>query len=128
WFLYRLALRRHGESIARTATILFLTYPYAMYYSAGYSEATYLFFTVGAFYFADEERWAPASILCGISTASRGVAIINALALAMIYLEKKKWRPKSIDRRAAWLLLSATGFIGYSIYLWHAFGQPFAYV
>jgi hypothetical protein len=112
---------------ARLATLLFLLYPYGMYYSAGYSEATYLFFLVGTLYFAAKQRWALAGLMAGFSTASRGVAVTTALALGLAYLESKKWRPKNVRADVLWLALSGLGASAYSFYLWRAFGEPFAF-
>lgn len=128
WFFYGLASRRLGAETASLSTLLFLTYPYSIYYNAGYSEATYLFFTLGAFYFADRERWAAAAMLCGIGTAARGVAFTTALGIAIVYLEKKRFRLRDVRADVLWLLLAGSGWVAYTAFLWRAFGQPFAYV
>ena len=115
------------ESRARLVTLLFLLYPYGMYYSAGYSEATYLFFLLGTLYFAAKERWPLAGLMAGFSTASRGVAVTTALALGLAYLESKKWKLANVKRDVLWLGLAGLGVAAYSVYLWRAFGEPFAF-
>lgn len=128
WLLYHLAERRHGRDLAQLATVLFLTYPYGTYYSAAYSESTYLAFTLGAFYLADRQRWGPAAIVCGIGTAARGVAVTTALGIALMYLEKRRFKLREVRADALWLLLSGGGFLAYSFFLWRSFGDPRAYV
>jgi hypothetical protein len=128
FFLYEIAKARFGVDAARLATVLFLTYPYGIYYSAGYSEATYLFFTVGTFYFGMRERWAAASLMSALATASRGVGVTTALGVVVLYLEKCSFSLRRVRKDALWLPLSAAGAALYSFYLWRRFGDPFAYV
>jgi hypothetical protein len=127
WFLFQLVERRNGASVARLATLLFLTYPYSFYYSAGYSETSYLFCAIGAFYFAQRDKWGQASILSGIGTASRAAAITVAVGIAVLYIEKKNWRLRDVRRDALWLPLAAAGFVAYSVFLAWKAGDAFAY-
>lgn len=48
--LYRLAAHELGEEKAWPVILLISTYPYALFYSAAYTESVFLFLTVSAFY------------------------------------------------------------------------------
>ena len=61
--LYRLAVEDLGEAHAGPAILLLVTYPFALFYSAVYTESLFLFLTVGAFYAMRRDRVVTAAVL-----------------------------------------------------------------
>jgi hypothetical protein len=64
--LYRLAVLEVGESHAKPVILLFSTFPFALFYSAVYTESLFLLLTVGAFYGMRRGRLT-AVALCGVA-------------------------------------------------------------
>jgi hypothetical protein len=63
--LYRLAVLEVGEAHAGPVILLLSTFPFALFYSAVYTESLFLFLTVGAFYAMRRGHLAGAA-LCGV--------------------------------------------------------------
>lgn len=64
--LYRLAVLEVGEAHAGPVILLLSTFPFAVFYSAVYTESLFLFLTVGAFYAMRRGHLAGAA-LCGVA-------------------------------------------------------------
>lgn len=125
--LHRLVLDRFGPDIARKTVLLVCVFPFAMFYSAAYSESVFLLLCVATFYFGERRRWAMAAAAAGLASASRLVGILAACSLALLYLESIGYDVKRIRRDAAWLILSTVGLLGYLGFLWARFGSPLVF-
>jgi Gpi18-like mannosyltransferase len=82
--LYRLALLELGDDYAWRVILLISTFPYALYFSAVYTESLFLLLTVGAFYAMRRGRlgWAA---LCGLAAGlTRPNGFWLALPLALL--------------------------------------------
>jgi len=77
--LYRLAVLEVGEAHAGPVILLLSTFPFAVFYSAVYTESLFLFLTVGAFYAMRRGHLAGAA-LCGVAA---GLSRPNGLWLAL---------------------------------------------
>jgi mannosyltransferase PIG-V len=135
--LYRLALLELGEDYAWRVILLISTFPYALYFSAVYTESLFLFLSVGAFYAMRRGRagWAA---LCGFAA---GLARPNGfwLSLPLALLAFSQWlapdEPEEDSRRpsgfAVSLLAAAVPVLGttiFSSYLQWRFGDALAWV
>src|SRR2546430_14682669 len=60
--LYRVAVLELGDEKAWPVVLLVSTYPFAMFYSVGYTESLFLFLTVGAFYAMRRRHLLPAAL------------------------------------------------------------------
>lgn len=134
--LYRLARLDLGEDYAWRVVLLISTFPYALYYSAVYTESLFLLLSVGAFYAMRRGRLGWVAI-CGLAAGlTRPNGFWLALPLACLAL----WPP---DRTAAGasgqppvrlplaLLAACVPVIGVTIfsgYLYVRFGDPIAWV
>jgi hypothetical protein len=134
--LYRLARLDLGEDYAWRVVLLISTFPYALYYSAVYTESLFLLLSVGAFYAMRRGRLGWVAI-CGLAAGlTRPNGFWLALPLACLAL----WPP---DRAAAGgraqtsvrlplaLLAACVPVIGVTIfsgYLYWRFGDPIAWV
>ena len=87
--LYRLAMLEVGEEHAWRVILLLSTFPYALYYSAVYTESLFLFLTVGAFYAMRRGRLGWVAV-CGLAAGlTRPNGFWLALPLACLAL----WPP-----------------------------------
>ncbi len=123
--LYRLAALDIGESRAWAAVLLLSTFPYAVFFSAVYTESLFLFLMAGAFYAMRRDRLLPAA-LCGLAAA---LARPNGcwLSVSLAFLALNRHGP----RRALALAVAAMPLAGtalYSAYLWYRFGDALAWL
>lgn len=124
-----------GEKVA-SATLLFLAaFPTSFFYSAVYSESLFLLLSVSAFWLLEKKRWIPGGFVIALATATRvvGLALIPVLLLFLIEEAQKRrltWRKDaaSLSRMVAAILISPLGIIGYSLYLYSKFKDPFAFL
>lgn len=132
--LYRLARLELGDDYAWRVILLISTFPYALYYSAVYTESLFLLLSVGAFYAMRRGRlgWA---VVCGLAAgATRPNGFWLALPLACLAL----WPPArdSDDARPRLrvplaLLVACAPVVGvtiFSSYLQLRFGDALAWV
>ncbi len=127
--LYRLAAEELGRQYAGPVLLLVATYPFALFYSAVYTESLFLFLTVGAFYAMRRRRFAAAALF-GLAA---GLTRPNGLWLSFPLL----WM--AFDRRAETLpgrrrtavvaaLAPMAGAAAYSLYLLVRFGDALAWM
>ena len=94
-WLYRLAREHLDEPAARAALLLLATYPFAVFFSAAYSESLMLLAVVATFYHFRHETWVGAAgwgLLAGL-TRTNGFLLSGPLAVIAL----QQW----LARRAA---------------------------
>jgi hypothetical protein len=124
----RWASHLRGEEAARDAGLLLVLYPFAFFlYGAMYSDALFLLLLVGAFYLLERGQLLPAVLLGAVATAARPVAPALVLGLLARRLEWKHQRGEKWTLWDALPVLAGLGLVLYVLYLWHAFGEPFAF-
>jgi hypothetical protein len=123
-----LAERSIGKKGATVATTLLLTYPFALYFSAGYTESCYLFLALLTFFYGQRLRWREAGIAAAFASATRLQAAAVPAALAVLYLEECGWSVRRIRSDALWLLLGGLGPLAYAFYLKITFDDPLAFL
>ena len=117
-----------GEEAARDAGLLLVLYPFAYYlYGAMYSDALFLLLVVGAFYLLERGQLLPAVLLAAVATAARPVAPALVFGLLARRLEWKHQRGEKWSLQDALPVLASLGLVVYCLYLWRAFGEPFAF-
>jgi hypothetical protein len=134
FLLYRLAAVELGEEYAWRVTLLFAAFPYAMFFSAVYTESLFLLVTVGAFYAMRRGHlgWAA---LCGLATGlTRPNGFWLALPLACLAVWPADDENPPAGRRELLplaLLVACTPILGnlfFSAYLQFRFGDALAWV
>lgn len=95
--LQRLGRRAWGEAVTGRTLMLLAWFPFALFYSAVYTESLFLALCVWAFVFAGEDRWWPAAALVGLAGLTRVTGAVLGLALAIEFaqrarLDAQKWR------------------------------------
>ena len=130
--LYRWA-ELHAGADAATATVLFLAaYPFAVFYSAPYTESLFLLLSVGACYAFETGRLPLAAAAAFFAALTRPNGMMLSVPLgALSLLELRRLDPGWIQRLAPRLLTAATPFLGtltYCAYMKSLTGDPFAWV
>jgi hypothetical protein len=133
--LYRLAALEVGEAHAGPVVLLLSTFPFAVFYSAVYTESLFLFLTVGAFYAMRRGHLAGAA-LCGVAAGlSRPNGLWLALPLLCLAVSTSsgaavEGRSRVTSRRLAMLAACAplVGTAIFSAYLHFRFDDALAWV
>ena len=122
--LYYLARLDLPPRRAERAVLLTAIFPFAFFFGVAYTESTFLLFVVLAFLAFRTRRWILGGLCGAVATATRVPGILIVPALAWI-----AWRNVEPTRRdrigaAAGLLLSASGFAAYCLYIYQLTGHP----
>ena len=126
-YLYRLAAERMGRETATNAVLLVATYPFAIFYSAVYSEALFLLSVVAAWYHLERDQplrsggW---GLVAGLSRPN-GCLLALPLALsAWLHPRPRRWRRWSFLAS----LTPVAGMLLYSAYGYWLTGHAFVWV
>lgn len=128
YLLYRLSALRQGEEVARRALILLAAYPFSFIFSAMYTEGLFFLAAMLAFFWGEQDRWAWAALAAAAAGLTRVPGVLVAGGVALLYLEKIRFRPKAIRWDALWLSIGFTGPLPYMAYLWIRFGDPLLFI
>ncbi len=134
-YLFRLARQMIGSEPAGFAVALMATYPFALFYSAAYTESLFLLTIVAACYhFERDELWQAGvwGLIAGL-TRPNGCLLSVVLALMAIRpLWSSGWRPTwpptmqwtRLADRLATAALPGIGMLIYSTYVFFLTGNP----
>lgn len=133
-YFLRLARDHLGDDErATTAVVLLASYPFALFFSAPYSEALFLLAVVGAvFHFRRHQLWAAAGwgLVAGL-TRPNGAFLSVVLGLMVLETAGRAWRAGSPVRwseqldRLATAAAPGMGMLFFSTYILFLTGSPF---
>lgn len=121
---------------ATTAVLCLALYPYAYYlYGVMYGDALFLLCVLLAFLAFERDHLLLAGLAGAAATATRLVGVAVVVGLVVGVLERRQVVTWGSDRRPqlhlgrlhprdGWVLLSASGLVAWSLYLWNRFGDP----
>jgi hypothetical protein len=141
---YRLAYFRLNPSDARRAAFYLAASPGAFFFTAAYTEGTFLFLTVSAAYFAWRRNWLGASVCAAFAAVTRVQGFLIWLLVGLEWLSAHGWTLTTIHRPAAWrnlwdgirrdsgsllplLVIMPSVLVAFLIYLGRAYGDPFIF-
>jgi hypothetical protein len=113
------------EEAGRSLWYFFL-FPTGYFLAMPYTEALFMAFLLGSFYFARRGDWATAGAIGAFATVTRLQGMILLPALIVEALHQGGWR--GVSRSSWWVLLVPLGFL---FYLWlnlSLHGDPLAFV
>lgn len=132
-FLFRLARESMDEERAATAVALLASYPFAVFYSAPYSESLFLLAMLGAWYHYQGNRLWPAAfwgLLAGLARPNGCFLSVplGLMALAPLWRDGRLRRPEagwaSIADRLAVAAMPGIGMLIYSAFIYQLTGDP----
>ena len=132
-YLYRFTRERFGDDVGRAAIALMACYPFAVYYSAAYTEAWFLLTIVGACYhFERNELWKAGAwgLLAGLSRPNGCLLSVVLALMAIRPLWPLRLRTMQfgdwlgIADRIAVAALPGIGMLVYSTYIYFLTGNP----
>jgi hypothetical protein len=124
--VHRLASEDMGQTAATSACVLLASYPFAVFFSAPYSESLALLALV-SLVIAWRTHDTRGGVLWGIVL---GLCRSNGWCVALALLADRAMRRRSaLTWRGAWILIAAApcGAALYSLYIYHLTGDPFAW-
>lgn len=136
--LVRLVRRDHGEEVAATAAWFIGAYPFAVYFSAPYSESLFLLTMCAVFLSASEEKWITAAGWGLLAGLTRPNGWLLAIPLAFIVRRhitltaRRQWvtgrEPRQWFAPAVALAAPLAGMLLYTFYLHLRFDDGFAWM
>ena len=136
-WLYRLAREHLDEPATRAALLLLAAYPFAVFFSAAYSESLMLLAVVAAFYHVKHEKWLAAAAWELLAGLTRPNGFLLAGPLAVIGLQQVLARRASGETRdrivrhvvvaAAVAAMPLVGTLIYSGFIYSLTGDPIAW-
>lgn len=128
--LFKLTILDYPKKTATFAVLMLFIFPTSFFLHIPYSEPLLILLAVTSFYFV-RKKYYWASFLCiGLATATKiiGLALIPAIFLEILILEKENFNNKNILRKLIFsffgLVLSISGFLMYlfiNYFLWGDF-------
>lgn len=134
-YLYRLAREQLDEPASAAALMLLAAYPFALYFSAAYTESLFLLGAVGAFYHFRQNELAKAGAWGLLVGLSRPNGCFLALPLVLLALERR-WLARSasgdtasrdvrLPAEFAAAAMPVVGMLVYSAFVYMLTGYPF---
>lgn len=142
-FLYLFTEVEFGSATAQRTVYYIAAFPTALFFSAIYTESTFLFFSLATVYFARRRSWALAGMMGMITSASRIVGVVIWALVLFEWLRSHDWALSRIHKRETWqnlrsglrtdwgnllwTCLTPVGLLSYMLYLKRNFGDPIAF-
>lgn len=127
-YLYKLTEPLAGESAARGAAWLIAAYPFAVYFSAPYTESIYLLGSVAMFYHLSRGQWRVAAgwgLLIGLA---RPNGFMLAAPMGLLLLERSYRRRALLAGEVAAVFAPVIGVAIFATYLYLRVGDPLAWM
>jgi hypothetical protein len=124
-YLFRLARESMGDDAAAAAIALLATYPFALFYSAAYTESLFLLMSVAAFFHFERDEMRRAALWGLAAGLTRPNGCLLSVALAFIAIRpwaNAGWRP--VAPRLLVAAMPGIGMLIYSAYIYSLTGNP----
>ena len=119
-----------NPEVARRTIFYLLIFPTSFYFSAFYSEATYLFFVSLTIWAMWQRRWPLAGVLAGVAALSRPLGILLVGILLWQYMYERRvngrWTLRAIDYNIVWLGCAPAALTAYFLFQYQLTGDFFA--
>ncbi len=130
--LYRWAELHAGADAAAATVVLLSTYPFAVYFSAPYTESLFLLLVTGTCFAFERNRLGVAGATGLLAGLTRPNGAMLSLVLAILALKPLQRREAGWIRRTSAGLLAAAmpgiGMLLYSAYIYRMTGNPFGWI
>lgn len=132
--VYKFVAERWNRQTARWTIFLLAFNPFSFYFGMMYTEALFLLLAAGTLWYVYKKNWWLAALMAGLASGTRSVGIALGVYVLASWLWHIKvgWQAKGPSTRVfqsilPLMLLSFSGLILFSLYLWQHTGDPIAY-
>ncbi len=142
-FLYKLTEMEFDASTAARTVLYIAAFPTAFFFTAVYTESTFLFLTVSTMYFARKRMWAWAGLFGMLCASSRIVGVVIWGIVGLEWLRAHGWTLSTLHKRQTWqnaltalrtdwlnlaiICIIPLGLLSYMLFLNHQFNDPVAF-
>jgi len=143
-FLYKLTELEFGDAdTAQRAVFYIAAFPTAFFFSAIYTESTFLLFSVATMYFARKQQWMWAGVMGMMTSATRIVGVTMAGIVVLEWLRVHGWTISGMLHKQSWqnlwaglrrdwhsllpVLLIPLGILSYMLFLKLQFNDPLGF-
>jgi hypothetical protein len=114
--LHKLVTSLFDRETAQRTILYTLLFPTGFFLFCFYTESTFLFLSVAAFYAAQRRAWG-AACLCGALLAlTRPPGILISVPLFWMYLESIEWKPARLRPNVLYFLLIPAALLSFFLY------------
>jgi Gpi18-like mannosyltransferase len=121
--LVKLLFKIKGVETIR-ATLLFVLFPTAIYFTAVYTESLFAFLALGAIYYALKRRYILSGVMAALAGATHTNGVFLLIFIGLILLEEKE----KLRNILFSLVIGSLGIVSYMTYLWIKFKNPFEFL
>lgn len=125
-YLFLLVRMDFDAPIAQRTVLYALVFPTTLFFSAVYTESTFLAVTVACLYYARRGQWWVSGLLGGIATVTRSPGIVLALPLAIEYFRQKNFDIRKLSWNVFALAFVPLALAGLLLFMQWRFGNAFA--
>lgn len=127
-FLYKLIVIKTNAEIARKTLLLISIFPFSFFFSAVYSESTFLLVSVLTFYYLEKLWYLRASLFAGLTAITRPTGVMIIPAFIIHYLIRTGLSLRGIKKDLLVFLIIPLIASLYPFYLYFKFGDFFAFM
>ena len=124
--LFKLVREEFGDQLALATIALLSFFPASVLLSAGYTEPLALLLIVSFFLALKRKYYLSAALLAGLAIATRSTGIV-LLPVLLWEIWRNRDKKPFLPALLPCVLLATSGIWLFMIYLWSAFGTPFAF-
>lgn len=126
--IWRIARAHFDDPTAAFAVWLVALYPFSLFFSTPYTEASYLALSAWSFWFAHRGRWLPACALASLAAVCRTVGFLIAVGLFAEYVSRCCRDRRFAARDALWFAITPALVVALMIWFWVRFDSPTVFV
>lgn len=116
------------EATARRATLYLALFPTALFLFAGYADALFLALAIWCVVALHRHAWWQAGLLGLLAATTRQMGVFLVLPFVWEYGKAVGWRLRNLRTGAFAVLLIPGGLLLFMAWLWHAVGDPLAFL
>jgi mannosyltransferase PIG-V len=128
-YLHRWSDARAGPDVARATVMLLAVYPFAVFFSAPYTEGLFMLAAIATFFHFERQEWLQAALWGLLSGLVRPNGALLAIPLALLALQQ--WRRAAPGRPSIGMGLAlgapAVGLFFYALFIEQLTGRWFAW-
>jgi len=125
YIFFRLIDLKFGKKVAVASLFTVITFPTSFFSVAFYSESLFLLLAASTLLLLEKNKPFLASITIILATLTRFVGIFLVLPLIFFYLKSIDFKLNKINFRFLSIPISLLGILGYGLYLYLKFNDPF---